>query len=88
MSTPQAAKSPAATGLSANETTDAPIVSQSLEERKHEATLMAKLALRGHAVYRIVEGGYIVVFHGYVKRCADLVALEAFAVQVGGSGEL
>lgn len=83
MSTPQAAKSPAATGLSANETTDTAIVAQPLEERKHEATLMAKLALRGHAVHRMVEGGYIVVFHGYVKRCADLAALEAFARTVG-----
>ena len=83
MSTTQKAQSPAATELSANETTDAPIVVQPLEERKHEATLMAKLALRGHSVHRMVEGGYLVVFHGYVKRCADLMALEDFAKQVG-----
>lgn len=83
MSDLQKAQSPAATGLSAKETSDTAIVAQPLEERKHEATLMAKLALRGHAVHRMVEGGYLVVFHGYVKRCADLDALEGFARIVG-----
>lgn len=85
MNTTQKAQSPGGAGQSAKETTDAAIVAQPLEERKHEATLMAKLAIRGHAVHRMVEGGYLVVFHGYVKRCVDLVALEDFAKQVGAS---
>lgn len=50
---------------------------------KVEATLMAKLALRGHAVHRTVDGGYLVCRHGYVKHCADLEALESFAKQTG-----
>lgn len=81
------AQEKAAGGVSAPEAAtqkvEGSIVSDREQERKHEATLMAKLALRGHAVHRMVEGGYIVVFHGYVKRCADLDALEGFAVQVG-----
>lgn len=56
---------------------------QILENRKREATLRAKLALRGHAVHRTVEGSYLVCRHGYVKHCTDLDALEAFARLVG-----
>jgi hypothetical protein len=83
MSAAQKAQSPVAAGQSANETTDAMIVAQSLEERKREATLRAKFALRGHAVHRTVEGGYLVCRHGLVKHCPDLDSLEGFARTVG-----
>lgn len=53
------------------------------EMSKVEATLMAKLALRGHAVHRTVDGGYLACRHGYVKHCADLEALAGFAKQTG-----
>lgn len=59
------------------------VASSLLEVRKVEATLMAKLALQGHAVHRTVDGGFLVCRHGYVKHCADLQALESFAKQTG-----
>lgn len=81
------AQEKAAGGVSAPEAAtqkvEGSIVSDREQERKHEATLMAKLALRGHAVHRIATGGYLVCRHGYVKHCADLEALQAFAWQVG-----
>lgn len=83
MSTLQKAQSPGGAGQSANETADSAIVDSALEKRKAEATLMAKLALRAHAVHRTVDGGYLVCRHGCVKHCADLEALEGFARLVG-----
>jgi hypothetical protein len=59
------------------------IVSAREQERKYEATLMARFALRGHAVHRMVEGGYMVCRQGYAKHCPTLEALQAFARQVG-----
>ena len=82
MSAPLKAQSPVGAGQCANEKADTAIVSQPLEQRKHEATLMARFALRGHAVHRVADG-YLVCRHGHVKHCADLNALEGFAVQVG-----
>ena len=82
MSAPQKAQSPVGAGQCANEKADTAVVAQSLEQRKHEATLMARLALPGHAVHRVADG-YLVCRQGYVKHCADLQALESFAVQVG-----
>lgn len=64
------------------QTADVVGLAQPLEERKREATLMAKLALRGHAVHRTADG-YLVCRHGYVKHCTDLDALEGFARIVG-----
>lgn len=49
---------------------------------KAEATLMAQLALAGHAVHR-ADGGYLACRHGHVKFCRDLAELEKFAVLVG-----
>lgn len=93
MSAPQTAKSPGGAGQIAEETSDAAIVTQPLEERKHEATLMAKLALQGHAVYRVAQDtriahqvpkdSYIVTRWGMVRHCPDIEALDAFARQVG-----
>ncbi|MDI3510820.1 MAG: hypothetical protein PWQ61_1585 [Betaproteobacteria bacterium] len=83
MSAPQKAQSPAATGQSAEQITDVLIVADAAEHRKRMATLVAKLALRGHAVHTTAEGGFLVCWHGYVRHCPDIVALEAFAKQVG-----
>lgn len=93
MSTLQTAKSPGGAGQIAKETSDDAIVAQSFDERKHEATLMAQLALQGHAVYRVAQDtriahqvpkdSYIVTRWGMVRHCPDIEALDAFARQVG-----
>lgn len=82
MSALQKAQSPVGAGQCANQKADNAIVGQPLEQRKRDVTLMARFALRGHAVHRVVDG-YLVCRHGYVKHCADLDSLEAFADQVG-----
>ncbi|MDZ4290734.1 MAG: hypothetical protein U1C47_02290 [Hydrogenophaga sp.] len=83
MSTKEKAAGVLDTPEAATQKVESSIVSAREQERKHEATLMAKLAIRGHAVHRIATGGYLVCRHGYVKHCADLEALQAFAWQVG-----
>jgi len=54
--------------------------------RKHEATLTAQLALRGHAVHKLASGGYLVCWRGCTRHCGDLQSLEQFARQVGAIG--
>lgn len=63
----------------------AAVVEQVGEElpTKHESTLVAKLALRGHATHKLASGGYLVVWQGCSRHCGDLESLEAFARQVG-----
>lgn len=82
MSTPQKAQSPVGAGQCATKTADTAIVAVSHELRKYEATLIARFAIRGHAVHRVADG-YLVCRHGHVKHCAGLDALKAFADQVG-----
>lgn len=79
---PQKAQSPGGAGQCADRNTNTNIVAPTSEQRKHQATLVAKLALRGHAVHT-AHDGFLVCKHGYVRHCADLAALEAFARQVG-----
>jgi len=50
---------------------------------KHEATLTAALALRGHAVHKLASGGFLVCWQGHSRHCGDLESLQAFARQVG-----
>ena len=57
--TTQKAQSPAATGLSANENT-----STSILDQKRETTLMARFAMKGAAVHRLADGGFIVAQMG------------------------
>ncbi len=52
-------------------------------DHKAEATLMAQLALAGHAVHRAADGGYLACRHGCIKFCRDLAELQAFARLVG-----
>lgn len=52
-------------------------------DHKAEATLMAQLALAGHAVHRAADGGYLACRMGYIKFCRDLAELEKFARLVG-----
>lgn len=95
MNTLQKTICPAATGQSAEKNTDTAIFSQPVDLGKAEATLMAQLALKGHAVYRVAQDtrishpapkdSYIVTRWGMVRHCTDLEALEAFARQVGAT---
>lgn len=50
---------------------------------KQEATLIAALALRGHAAHALRDGGYVVTHHAYSTTLPNLDALQAFAKRVG-----
>lgn len=78
MQTTQKAQSPAATGLSANENTNTEIL-----DPKRETTLMARFAMKGAAVHRLADGGFIVAQWGMTRHCADFAALVGFARQMG-----
>ncbi len=76
--TTQKAQSPAATGLSANENTNPEIL-----DPKRETTLIAQFAMKGAAVHRLADGGFIVAQWGLTRHCADFAALAGFARQMG-----
>ena len=76
--TTQKAQSPAATGLSADENTSTDIVSL-----KRETTLIARFAMKGAAVHRLADGGFIVAQWGLSRHCVDFASLMAFARQMG-----
>ena len=76
--TTQKAQSPAATGLSANE-----ITSTNILDQKRETTLMARFAMKGAAVHRLADGGFIVAQWGLSRHCVDFASLMAFARQMG-----
>lgn len=78
MQTTQKAQSPAATGLSANENTNTEIL-----DPKRETTLIARFALKGAAVHRLADGGFIVAQWGLSRHCVDFASLMAFARQMG-----
>jgi hypothetical protein len=50
---------------------------------KAESTLFALLALAGHAVHSLKDGGYLVCKYGYTHHASDIDALKAFAVRLG-----
>lgn len=76
--TTQKAQSPAATGLSADENTSTDILGQ-----KRETTLIARFALKGAAVHRLADGGFLVAQWGLSRHCVDFASLMAFARQMG-----
>lgn len=47
------------------------------------ATQIACLALAGHAVHQIADGGYLVCKYGYTHHGKDLAALQSFARRLG-----
>ena len=63
MHTTQKAQSPAATGLSAYENTSTDIVSP-----KRETTLLARFAMKGAAVHRLADGGFIAALVGFARQ--------------------
>jgi hypothetical protein len=53
------------------------------QRSKAEATLIATLALAGHAVHELRNGDYLVCKYGYSYYAQDLDALRTFAVRLG-----
>jgi len=47
------------------------------------ATQIACLALAGHAVHQIADGGFLVCKYGYTHYAKDFAALQAFARKLG-----
>ena len=76
--TTQKAQSPAATGLSANENITIEIL-----DPKRETSLIARFALKGAAVHRLADGGFIVAQWGLSRHCVDFASLVALARQMG-----
>lgn len=52
-------------------------------QRKAIATQIAELAIRGHAVHPLVNGGYLVCKYGYTHHAPTFEALQAFARKLG-----
>jgi len=61
----------------------APCNDRSIAQDKVLSTLMAALALHGHAVHELAEGGFLVTRWGMTRHCPGLDALQAFARQIG-----
>ena len=49
------------------------------------ATQVAQLAIRGHAVHQLKDGGFLVCKYGHTFHAADFAALLAFARRLGVS---
>lgn len=65
--------------------TDTPDCAAREAERKHFATLRARLALAGWSLYRADDARpvYFACRHGQARELADLVAVQAFAALIG-----
>lgn len=53
--------------------------------RKAIATQVAELAIRGHAVHQLKDGGFLVCKYGHTFHAVDFVELQAFARRLGVS---
>ena len=53
-------------------------------EEKRISTLIARMALAGHAVHKL-QDGFLVTRWGMAKACPDLASLVGFARQLGVS---
>lgn len=49
------------------------------------ATQVAELALRGHAVHQLKDGGFLVCKYGHSFHAIDFAELQAFARRLGVS---
>lgn len=47
------------------------------------ATQVAELAIRGHAVYQLKDGGFLVCKYGHTHHAQDFAALQCFARKLG-----
>jgi len=46
-------------------------------------TQVAQLAIRGHAVHQLQDGGFLVCKYGHTFHAIDFAALQAFARRLG-----
>ena len=54
--------------------------------QKKVDTLRAELALAGpYVLHELSDGAFVINHWGLTRRCADLDAVEAFLVSVGGT---
>lgn len=82
---PQKSESPVAAGQFAYQDADVgAIVARRELDEKVVNTLIARFALMGHTVHRLADGGFLVERWGLTRHCADVTALRAFLVQIGG----
>lgn len=49
------------------------------------ATQIAQLAMRGHAVHQLKDGGFLVCKYGHTYHAPDFADLQAFARRLGVS---
>ena len=49
------------------------------------ATQVAELAIRGHAVHQLKDGGFLVCKYGHTFHASDFAELQAFARRLGVS---
>lgn len=47
------------------------------------ATLAAQLAMRGHVVHQLKDGGFLVCNYGHTHHAPDFEALQGFARRLG-----
>lgn len=65
--------------------TDTPIVTAGMEHGKLFARLQAQLAMKGHWLHALQDGGFMVGAWHYSRTLPDLEAVQAFLVKVGGA---
>lgn len=83
MSGPHKSECPAATGHSANETTDSAILNEVEAVRKRFATMAARAAIKGHTFQRL-GSGFLLSRWGNVRHFADLDSAEAVIRRIEG----
>ena len=49
------------------------------------ATQVAELAIRGHSVHQLKDGGFLVCKYGHTFHAVDFAELQAFALRLGVS---
>ncbi len=69
-------------GLDTNTTNDLNFATGQ-RHSKAVATLMAQLAIRGHAVHPLKDGGFLVCKYGLSFYAQDFEALQTFARKLG-----
>ena len=47
------------------------------------STQIAELALRGHAVHQLIDGGFLVCKYSYTHHAPDFESLQIFAQRLG-----
>ena len=69
-------------GLTTDTTNDL-IFATGTRHSKAIATQVAELAIRGHAVHQLKDGGFLVCKYGQTFHAIDFAELQAFAQRLG-----